>query len=334
MDSEKTLQPPPYSKLENATPESFLAYVGDYVGTGQSQSISEVQEREVARVKNFMIFVLSMDYQCNPDAALSAADRDHFTAMQNMLIDLQKVHGRVMPSGPERHNLASYFWTYLHEPCKELHLPVECVLAAVGNFTKFLNVRGRYKGSCFGLLQMKGLPFLAQKLYVDRSIVVPRLIDDPPERMQLDQAIDEVRAIYFHRIAGIEGSTMITDENERKWQQVQNVSYEANQKGRAYESQRNDVLESTLDSAALSLNHIRARVGRCIGDLVRRSGEVDRGERDADSPLTWRGSNLDFRMWPSVACRPWHWTLNWANERSQFLPDFFENRWRAHHTDA
>lgn len=203
MDSEKKVQPPPYSQLNSSSSDAFLTRMTDHLSQDQSSSATAAQDTEVARVRNFMIFMISIDYQCNTNAQLSATDREHFTTMHNQLRDLQKAHSCVTPTPSHRQILGSYFWRHLHDPCKALHLPVECVLNAMSNLTKFTDYKGWYKGSCFAILQSSGVAGLAEKLYMDRSIVIPRLVYDQTLRKDYLRCLDQVREFYFLSIDGI-----------------------------------------------------------------------------------------------------------------------------------
>ncbi|CAK3777935.1 Hypothetical predicted protein [Lecanosticta acicola] len=333
MGSDTGTQPPSYSTVDKTSPDEFLTRIMDHTAQERSGPITPAIEREATRVKNFMVFMLSVDYKCNSSSKLSAIDREHFTTMHSYLLDLDKAHGIIMPSPSERHELASYFWQYLHEPCKYLHLPVESVLDAMGNLTKYTTARGRYKGCCFGVIQAAGLERLAQKLYLDIQIVMPRTIDDQQLRQKFVRAIDEVRAIYFQKITGIEAATMDLEWNNRKWCVLQNISYEMNDRGRTYESQRSGAIRDAARSAEFSVCHWKKKVGGCIGDILHRRQRVEAGQLAADHFYPTVINYEDGTKKPFGTSTK-SWPRNWGYILSQFLPDYFENRSGTQQTDA
>ncbi|SMR46261.1 unnamed protein product [Zymoseptoria tritici ST99CH_1A5] len=143
-------------------------------------------KRETEPIRNMLEFTLSMDYQCYSAASISTSDREHFIHMAEASRQLRTTLGQptgprtaeVRPTPEERQVLAAYFWKYLHEPCKALSLPLDCVYNDIVHLGRYTHEHGGYKGSVFGILQQYGVMRLASKLYMDREFLIPRVFSD------------------------------------------------------------------------------------------------------------------------------------------------------------
>lgn len=253
---------------------------------------------EVDRIRSLLNFALAMDYQCNDKASLSALDRDHFTTMSNLLFDLKQSSKHVAILASERHQLATYFWKYLHEPCKSLDIPPESVLICISRILKYSNSStGNYHGCCFNILQDCGLDDLAAKVYLDQRILIPRVIEDLPTRHRMHAAVAEFRALYFTRIYGIEGSTEAGFVNARGWAHLQTIVYDASERGKTLERLRNET--SLAASIQLSLRHWVSKASRCVEAVTKRSKQSQAGRAPTPRwgyPFGWRVFNDDTSL--------------------------------------
>ncbi|KAK5124776.1 hypothetical protein LTR85_001489 [Meristemomyces frigidus] len=156
--------PPPYTAHADAfQPRQLLSDVQDIVR--QERNPGDHEGGEAQRLRNFLRYTLSVDYyRRNTTASLSHTDWEHYAALNSNLNDLQDAHDRTHLSATERKDLAPYFWQFLHRPCSDLAIPVECAIAAVLRFFKFQDRGGHYKGSVYGILHTSGAKVLAQKL--------------------------------------------------------------------------------------------------------------------------------------------------------------------------
>lgn len=316
--------PPPYTP-QQTEPEAFL---DELIQVEQHKSMERnacnrlsPSEIETNRLRNMLMFTLSIDYKCTSDTALSAGDRGHFTDLYYMLTDLQRAHDNAPPTNTERKELAPYFWKYLHEPCRELGVPVDMVLRSIYGLIKFVNCHGGYKGSCFGLLHGDGLHHLATKLWFDQTIMIPAVFERGPQRDRMLTGVKEVRVLYFDSISGIDGSTAEADgcreHRCRRPLDSQQIVYEANARGLSYEELRKQ--GTTASIMSLSLRHMSLQAKQCVKKILERHTQVTAGNRKADTLTSWRGDGHPKSK--SEGHRPCCWR-EWT---TYHLPDFFES---------
>lgn len=284
-------------------------------------------EDETERLRNFLIYTLALDYKRNKSAVLSSEDREHFTALSNLLNSLRTAHRNTHLHSTERQALAPYFWLYLHEPCKALAVPVECAAQAVLRFTKFQDYLGRYKGSTYGVLHSQGPDTLAYKLGMDRSVLIPRLVADPAVRRDMILGNISIGSMYFKELWAMEGSTMVSTRTQSNgWGEIQSIRYTLNERGEAYNSNRDQAKKTAEQGATLSPAHWASKIKTVTSELLKRLEHFPDGKDVADTSGTWKdawqpeppGTHQDSHLWQ----RPY----GWLQKRSTHLTDFFEHR--------
>lgn len=290
----------------------------------KERTTSDTSRPEVERLRNFILYVLSIDYHRNTRVSLSCTDREHYAAMNNYLNDLEEAHDRTHLTSTERAALAPYFWQYLHEPCKALAIPVECATVAILRFFHYQDKGARYKGSVYGILHTAGPEVLAQKLWLDRNIVMPRIISCGHERMDMIRGLNGVARMYFQSIDGTEGSAM-TGSHTGGWNETQTMSYTLNERGRSYEKCRNDVVATTAECISLSPKHWATRIKACITDITQRRDVFPKRKEFSDAQGTWRGPE-PVPEGTAAECHLWQRPYKWLLRPSVHLPDFFEHR--------
>lgn len=262
--------PPPYTLEVDDAPHNFLDRIINFADHQREGLESMTASHEVDRVRRLLSFSMSIDYQCNNQALLSAPDRDHFTTMANILSTLKQASQNTPILASERQQLAAYFWKYLHEPCKALDICPESVALCITRMLKYSNCyKGSYQGCCFNILQDHGLDALAIKLYLDQRILIPRIFEDLHTRHRMHSAPSEFRELYFSRIYGIEASTEAGFVSARDWAFLQTVTYDAIERGKQFERLRNFC--TVAASAQFSAKHWVDKVSRCVESLKRRS---------------------------------------------------------------
>lgn len=65
-------------------------------------------------------------------------------------------------------------------------------ITASTRYAKYLNFYGRYKGCIHGVLHGCGIGMLAQKLSIDRSVLIPRLATSEETRRELTEKVVEI----------------------------------------------------------------------------------------------------------------------------------------------
>lgn len=159
---------------------------------------------ETKRLRNFLLYCLTLDYRAPIALTISESDSEHFREMSATIWDLQGVdtHALLHLEKEDRKALAPYFWKYLHAPCTGLGIPVESAVQVVLRYSKFLTLTRQYKGCVHGLLHNREPYFLVRTLLLDRSVLIPHLVRPGEIRSKLLDSLTEVAGCYFVSIKG------------------------------------------------------------------------------------------------------------------------------------
>lgn len=233
--------PPPYAARDEGAADQ-IRRISTAVNSERTQGSPEAHlfgDEEMTRTRNFLLYVLSLDYKYDSRATLSAQDRQHYSILSNMLVDADQSRGSLDLTAKERKRLAAYMNFLLTIPCYQLAIPVDAMVVTLQRFFACQDARGKYKGSISGLMHVKGLPALAEKLYMDRNVLIPRIIlpTDSSLRRSLIHKLERVETLYFSSIDGIEGSTA-PDEDVSEWRATQTVQYTATERGLALHAEK------------------------------------------------------------------------------------------------
>jgi hypothetical protein len=235
--------------------------------------VQETLKRETARIRNMLLFTLSVDYLGYPVTSMPAADLKHFLRMDEALRQLRTI-GVVQRSGPEvrptskeRHILAAFFRKYLHEPCKVLATPLDPVYRQISYISRYMDHQGAYKGSVYGLLQQYGLKRLGIKLLIDRDLLIPRVFsDDHATRRQLLSAIERIEKKFFVSLEGVEVAK--TNSITSKMSKLLTLKHEPTELGAAYvQARAMAVVDGLRDKCP---QHWKRVLGKCIQDITKR----------------------------------------------------------------
>lgn len=121
-------------------------------------------------------------------------------------------------------------------------------MAFVSRFVKHQTFSGEYKGCCYALLHNSGLKGLAKKLCMDSDTAIPIVFQGPVREIMLD-GVREFELRYFNTIHGFE--SRVTPDANGLPVFMQTMSYDANERGEAYENKRQDAI-TKLGSHSLS----------------------------------------------------------------------------------
>lgn len=99
--------PPPYASLPTVTESERLL---DRLETTirAEQATSDAAVTEAARLRSFLLYTLSIDYQHLSGVSLSAEDREHFAQLQNNMQDWRTTYGQPRLTITERAQLGPY----------------------------------------------------------------------------------------------------------------------------------------------------------------------------------------------------------------------------------
>ncbi|KAK6421274.1 hypothetical protein LTR95_016829 [Oleoguttula sp. CCFEE 5521] len=296
--------PPSYATDDQ---NKLLDRLGSVMVKGWSVSANADAAAEDERLRNFILFCICIDYRCRHDLALSAADKHHFIEMSQALDILPSSNTKM--SYLDREEMAPYFWMFLHEPCATLNVSVECAAYAISRFAKHQNILGLYKGSNHGILHSRGLEALAQKLWVDRNVVLPR--------------ISTFARLCFERIDGV--TEMLVEA--RSYAHLSSIDYTPSERGKAYDRDRRTTLSIVERGRAMSSivrEQARIRLGslRDRPDVFPASG-LNRQQQLFRAHWDDRKYTLEVEATTSSdRVYPWKW---WPT-RGFHLPDLFERR--------
>jgi hypothetical protein len=336
--------PPPYSSVGQGPSEHRAAAEAGALLDHLTERVNEqdvrredyppgvqaIINRETERIRNMLEFTLAVDYQAYTTASLSANDREHFLHINKALRQLRSTvvlqsrrpGDEVRPNREERQVFAAYFWKYLFEPCRALSLPLDFVYNSIDALSKYLDSKGSYKGSVFGLLQQDGVERLAAKLYWDRHVMIPTVFTDYTSRNRMLHGVNAIEELYFRSISGVEGSTL-SRTNGQGIKMVYNVSYEANERGIAYAASSKAAIAHA--GKELSTKHWTKAVGQCVDSVLARFKLVKDGKLKPHYPwATWRGEDTILPIFrrPMDAVAP----VGWWRLCSYHAPDYCEFR--------
>jgi hypothetical protein len=262
----KSASPPAYKQLSSdAAMQIFFGRIQAAVNAKYGNPTQE--SNETKRLRNFMLYCLAIDYRWPCPLSLSASDRVHFMAMWDILLPTPRIHLRMHLGADERRALAPYFWKYLYEPCAELGIPVESAVATVYRHSKYLNAAGRYKGCVHGLLHSRGFKVLASKLFMDRSVLVPRLVTSHQMRGELLDNITQTARLYFLSISGYDSAIFrLESDPTTAFTEEAGCQYELTPRGEHYQNNR----DQTLNMVQPTVRPLLEKARECISRLTDR----------------------------------------------------------------
>lgn len=303
---------------------------------------------ETARMRNFLLFCLAVDYRVPCAVQISAPNRDHFLRISGNIFTMHCVWPKHRLSAEDRTLLAPYFWKYLHSPCITLGIPVEAAVVAAHRFSKYLAQWGRYKGCIHGVLHNQGFKNLGRKLILDKNILIPRLLPNCHDslRIKLEKSLTEISNSYFAYI----GDSLTIDPNSGPANGVgagfkngQRAVYVLTERGRRYAANRDATLNVVKEQPGPVCDGIFRRL-RDVAKRIKAAGLPKNAEllRKSDPPrqaLSVRalalgsqgcGNHCSGHMLgtdgASKAKSMWDEPPRTRDHASSVLPDMFEHR--------
>ncbi|KAK5746152.1 hypothetical protein LTR17_000886 [Elasticomyces elasticus] len=287
--TQQDMAPPSYSSIDKDEASSIIGRLENVVDATIDTDTDEVRNYIVKQLKNFLLFVLSVDYQCNTSTSLSYIDRQHFGNINHALLRLRTV-GNHQPFAPEeRAEWCAGFGTFLEEPCKALAIPTEHVAKTILDYFKYQNHTGAYQD----------------------------MADE------LCDALDRVSNKYFQRVSAPESSIMANGKG-KGCTVVQSVTYTLSERGEAYEAARTEVKKR--QQRGLSSKHWTKRIEMCIRGVISRK-KLAPGPLIDNPKSSWHGpSSSDNDVSSHVWDRPPAWLCGSAvqepHEAELHIPDF------------
>ncbi|KAK4941805.1 hypothetical protein LTR28_008809 [Elasticomyces elasticus] len=271
-ESEPASQPPPYSSLDATTtnpPTDILDFVAATLAKEQS-TLPAPAKADVDRLRNFLAYLLTVDYQVSTKLELHAKDWEHYQRMSTYLLDFGDFPDYL--NKEERAVLGQFFWHHLQNPAKALGVPVDLVILAIHRFKRHVDVKGDYKSTPMALLHANGLDSLAQKLYNDREIMIPRLFpaDQVDARKIMFEQLQGMQNRHFAEITGMTSRSKFTEGTH--WTPIWHVDYVLNARGIEYEqAQSRGCARQVLYDLEKPLPEIQhERIASCLAHLKQR----------------------------------------------------------------
>ncbi|KAK5733286.1 hypothetical protein LTR17_009775 [Elasticomyces elasticus] len=317
--SQQDMAPPPYNPVDDAAPDDSVISRLENIVDAIETDTDEVRSYLVKQLKNFLLFVLSVDYQCNTSTLLSYIDREHFGIINNTLLRLRTVNNHQPIPAEERAEFCAGMGTFLEEPCKVLAIPMEHVVKTILDYFKYQNHTGAYQGSVHELYRSCGADALAQKILRDSQVLIPRLVSSTDMADEMCDALYQVSDKYFKHIAGAEGSIIGSGSGKGEGcTVVQSIKYTLSERGEAYEAARARTEAKKRQQRGLSSKHWAKRI------------EITKAAPGSpvDNPKSsWHGpssSDVSSHVWD----RPPGWLCGSAvqdtHEAELHIPDFYE----------
>jgi hypothetical protein len=223
----------------------------------------------------------------------------------------------------DRRNLAPYLWKYLHAPCASLGIPVESAVIVISRYAKFVNMLGHYKGCVHGVLHTFGPSRLADKLSMDRSILVPCLATSVEMRLELTKRIEETAKQYFTSIDGRSSAIFAAGANTRvPFHEESGIRYKLTARGRLYQDNRKHAFHTIRHAVRPLLERALA----CVKSARQRPGAFLLTEADkmlCDQTCMGPGATPQV---PATESEVWAEPPRWRDAGSVHLPEMFEHR--------
>ena len=267
--------------MEDNAPPKYTSIAG----SGTRDWVDEIQqgvdfafthaalEDEVKRLRNFLTYVMCIDYKVNTSATMCAEDWEHYVKMGGMLAKLAPYGNHSKASDNERDTLRPYVLKYLHEPCKALAIPVFMAVMSIEAFSHGQTTEYGYEG---GLNTMKrSMKHLAVKVHMDRTIMIPRVVASTAEQAQLQTHLAKYIEVNFKILKGIE-SSFTSDDPSARFDPFTTVTYVLTEAGKKFNDERQRALSAA--AAQLSPLHWTERVQNVLQRMMKRIGPLSKDE--------------------------------------------------------
>ncbi|KAH7061118.1 hypothetical protein B0J12DRAFT_646537 [Macrophomina phaseolina] len=235
---EPTSCPPSYAEAVGRSEE--LSRVFDTVLQTETRSAIyyDVPSHATERLANFLRFVLTVDYhaaleevghqvrECDAGRChLAASDVQYFIRVAAFIARYLRTRRNVPISAraelsEDEVMTGAEYWEYILGPARGLGLPSTYVFNFIWQFSKEMDARGAYKGTLPRVFGAQGTLALANRLWLDKEIIIPRIYGgDEAAAATLSRLVDQVQAVYFIRLEGREMKVAKPDSGSatRKW---------------------------------------------------------------------------------------------------------------------
>ncbi|EKG10887.1 hypothetical protein MPH_11889 [Macrophomina phaseolina MS6] len=218
---EPTSCPPSYAEAVGRSEE--LTRVFDAVLETETRSaiFYDAPSHATERLTNFLRFVLTVDYhaaleevghqvkECDATRChLAASDVHYFIRAAAFIAHYWRTNQNDPISGDLSEDdvvTCAEYWEYILAPARSLGLPTTYVFTTIWQFSKEMDARGAYKGTLLRVFGTQGTLALANRLWVDRNIVIPRIYrGNDAFAGALSRLVDQVQAVYFVQLEGRE----------------------------------------------------------------------------------------------------------------------------------
>ncbi|GME35113.1 hypothetical protein BKCO1_1000617 [Neofusicoccum parvum] len=281
--------PPSYNTIINAE-ESLFDAVNTALRTETICPHMDVNKGSVERLRNFLSFILAVDYvptahsPHSPDGRwrLSNTDLEHFVEVTEKITRFYLMPKYDKHEGPElaEHNeemiqLNAYLLEHLLWPARSLGLPREYVIATMWRFFMLMSEYRQFTGSLRHILACYGVDGLASKLWYDRCVVVPRIVACEKLKKAVLEGIKETQTSYFKELEGARMEISHRASSGRGWCEVRWEKMELTDRTKRVKELTLRLFEKVDEGrAAFSDKNEQAAVGRSKAFRSRTESEI------------------------------------------------------------
>ncbi|KAK6441080.1 hypothetical protein LTR95_002689 [Oleoguttula sp. CCFEE 5521] len=168
-----------------------------------AQAPAQEHKSEAHRLRNFMHHCLCVDYTYDRKPILSKEDHDLYLTFQDRM--LAKVGKTLESSGEHICETVYKQWLGRHiiEPSRAMGIAYGLAQLILYRYAPNQDGQGAYTGSLEGVLERKGVSHLAEKMWIDRNLIMPRIKAAPSDVEKLRGCIAASAADIFVRLDGV-----------------------------------------------------------------------------------------------------------------------------------
>lgn len=259
---------------------------------------------KVVRLRNFISFCLTADYQAYLDSpcsyTLSSTDRDHYRDLCDAILAMRKISGHNLENDRV---LAPYIRRHLHEPSASLGISSKCAELIVLRFALALDQSRRYEGCTQMVRERVGMPALAKKLWTDRQLLIPHLGMPESTRLKLSEGILWMARVWFVSIDGSDCTLPVLNGLNTTSQEEARFKYTLSQRGQAFvdDLKRHRTLGQRMFTMAVcgivSILRVEPRPRSRLPIFPENAPEVVHDQTPAEAGRTQPRTSREYAWW-------------------------------------
>lgn len=165
-----------------------------------------------------------------------------------------------------------------------------------------------------------GVRGLVRKLWIDRNVLIPRLVNSNENKMKqaFTGRLEDFSRLYFTSIKGLDSVIFPAKGASATFDESYHPSYTLTERGKSYEHNRDGTM--SIIGVHTWPTYLLERAQSCLSDITSRHDVFPRGKAASDRESTWNGPDLASGSHQPEPGRQW---MYWPGT---FYPEFFEHR--------